>query len=343
MMTRGAATPYKSSPVANSEQKVTFVCCIEAGGLEEQTVRMVESLRRWGGALADAPVVAVSPRLNVPVSPRTRAALERLHVRHLRGRMNKRHDWFKFLNKPHALVAAADGLETPQVAWLDSDILILKEPSALVLADDEDFAACASDRNIGTTGDDVNAPYFAEIASLFGLGLADLPLVTALREQIRIHFYFNSGIFTYRASTGFAERYLEGCVKVLESGVASRSAGIFFTDQVALGMVALAMGVRWRELPETHNYGVNAKADAAFDPARLREAAICHYHDCGWDPHFAKFLARLTEASPPAGEWLRGEGPLVNRVPMPWKAANAALRAWRERRTKRWAARCRAV
>jgi hypothetical protein len=329
--------------MADSEHKVTFVCCIEAGGLEEQTVRMVDSLRRWGGALADAPVVAVSPRLNVPVSRRARVALERLNVRYLRGRTNKRHDWFKFLNKPYALAAAADGLQTPQVAWLDSDVFILKEPSALVLADDEDFSACASDRNIGTIGDDVNAPYFVEISKLFGLGLRDLPMVTAIRDEIRIHFYFNSGIFSYRAATGFADRYLEGCVRVLESGVASRSAGVFFTDQVALGMVALSMGLRWRELPLSHNYAVNANDDHAFDPAALRDAAICHYHDCGWEPQYAKFLARLTEASPAAGEWLRADGPLVNRIPMPWKAANLALREWRERRMKRWAQRCRAV
>ena len=28
---------------------VTFVCCVEAGPLEAMTVRMIESLRRWGG------------------------------------------------------------------------------------------------------------------------------------------------------------------------------------------------------------------------------------------------------------------------------------------------------
>jgi hypothetical protein len=329
--------------MADSKHKVTFVCCIEAGGLEEQTVRMVDSLRRWGGALADAPVTAVSPRLNVPVSNRTRAALDRMNVRYLRTRTNKRHDWFKFLNKPYALVAAADGLQTPQVAWLDSDIVVLKEPSSLVLGDGEDFSACASDRNIGTTGDDVNAPYFTEIAKLFGLGLGDLPMVTALREQVRIHFYFNSGLFSYRAATGFADRYLEGCVKVLESGVASRSAGIFFTDQVALGMVARSMGLRWRELPLSHNYALNADDDDKFDPAALRDAAICHYHDSCWDPHYPKFVARLTEAYPPAGEWLRADGPVVNRIPMPWKAANMALRDWRERKTKRWAQQCRTV
>ena len=93
----------------------------------------------------------------------------------------------------------------------------------------------------------------------------------------------------------------------------------------------------------TNARAVNANDDHAFDPAELRDAAICHYHDCCWAPEYAKFLARLTEASPAAGAWLRADGPLVNRIPMPWKAANLALREWRERRMKRWAQQCRAV
>ena len=38
---------------------VGFVCCVESGKLEQEAVRLVESLRRWGGRLSTAPVVAV--------------------------------------------------------------------------------------------------------------------------------------------------------------------------------------------------------------------------------------------------------------------------------------------
>lgn len=42
--------------------QITFVCCVELGSLEAQTVRMIESLRRWGGQFANATVFAVTLR-----------------------------------------------------------------------------------------------------------------------------------------------------------------------------------------------------------------------------------------------------------------------------------------
>lgn len=47
---------------------ITFVCCVESGLLENQTVRMIESLRRWGGRLRESPIFAVTPRIGSPLS-----------------------------------------------------------------------------------------------------------------------------------------------------------------------------------------------------------------------------------------------------------------------------------
>ena len=56
--------PAKSAARAST----TFVTCIESGGLEEQTIRLMKSLRKWGGKFADAPVYAVNPRFGVPLA-----------------------------------------------------------------------------------------------------------------------------------------------------------------------------------------------------------------------------------------------------------------------------------
>lgn len=42
---------------------MTVVACVESGVLEPLTIRMVDSLRRFGGRFANTEVVAVTPRL----------------------------------------------------------------------------------------------------------------------------------------------------------------------------------------------------------------------------------------------------------------------------------------
>jgi hypothetical protein len=81
-----------SSTLTVSPQITFFVCCVESGALEGQTVRMVESLRRWGGQFANAPLVAVSPRLSSPLSRETHRAFERLQV-----------EYFSFMQKVSTL------------------------------------------------------------------------------------------------------------------------------------------------------------------------------------------------------------------------------------------------
>ena len=52
-----------------------FVLCVEEGRLEAQAVLLVDSLRRFGGAYADSPVYAFSPRPARQMSAECRKAL----------------------------------------------------------------------------------------------------------------------------------------------------------------------------------------------------------------------------------------------------------------------------
>src|SRR5438105_1360667 len=113
---------------ASPADVLTFVCCVESGPLERMTLLLAESLRRWGGAFASCPVLAVTPRFGPWLSRATRAAFHRLDVTHLRLPGSNQHAWLGFLNKPAALAAAEQHALTPCLAWLDSDILVVGEP-----------------------------------------------------------------------------------------------------------------------------------------------------------------------------------------------------------------------
>ena len=85
-----------------ADPQITFICCVESGWLEDQTLRLIESLRRWGGRLANAPVIAVTPRFGPSLARQTHQAMDRLGVRYVRAAAKGDYAWFHFLNKPRA-------------------------------------------------------------------------------------------------------------------------------------------------------------------------------------------------------------------------------------------------
>jgi len=107
------------------EPEMTFVCCVESGSLESQTVRMVTSLRKRGGQFANAPIVAVTPRFGPPLSKQTHRAFDALDVTYIRRTSKFRFSWFKFLNKPLSLVFAEESIDSEVIGFLDSDLLFV--------------------------------------------------------------------------------------------------------------------------------------------------------------------------------------------------------------------------
>jgi hypothetical protein len=309
------------------KRQYAFVCCIESGSLESQTLRMIESLRRWGGAFADMPVLAVNPRMGTPLSYRTLRALDSLQVDYLRLKNRDRYAWDKFLNKPYAVLAAENYFQSECIVWVDSDLLFVGEPEQLILSDEEDFVACASDKNIGTNGiDDTNAPYWQNACQVVGLEIGSLPWVITEREQERIRLYWNGGIFAYRRSTNFAQTYLDTCLCVYDSQVISCESGMYFHEQVSLALAMLCGQLRWRSLDETHNYSFGSKTfEKWYHEEKLRAAKVLHYHDAMWDWFWDTFIDCLNKTHPDIADWVKTLGVMKNEAPIQWRVMKKLL------------------
>jgi hypothetical protein len=312
---------------------VTIVCCIEAGPLEAMTTRMIESLRRWGGRISQAPVLAVTPRSGPRLSPKTSKHFQALGVRYLRVKAGGGFSWNNFMNKPNALILAEKETDTDCIAWLDSDILVLHEPEQLDLVEDEDFAACVPDKNVGTYGPgDRNEAYWRRIGTALDVNIEKLPWIITETEQEKIRLYFNSGVFVYRKNTNFGQEFLSDCRKILAARVASRDAGIFFTDQVALGLTAFRLGLRYKVLPHKYNYAVGSKSLKAFVPEIVREVSILHHHDAMWPALWPTLLACLETTHPEVSAWLAQLGVLTNPLNLAGRLqlkVRKSYRAWR--------------
>lgn len=324
---------------------VTVVCCIESGVLEENTLRLVESLRRFGGTFKSIPVVAVTPRFGPPLKRRTLALLDRLEVRHVRISPHNSYAWNGYLNKPFALAYAEEHETTEAICWLDSDIIILNQPDLLTVQQSEDFLACVSDfKNNGTSEGDEHELYWRRVSQLVGADFESLPWVITPTDGHRIRAYFNSGVFLYRRRTGFGARFLRSCLDILGARISCKSSGIFFTDQVALGLTAFSMKLRIRMLPFSYNYPIAGVIPRRFISVEdIKVAKILHVHDAMYSPLWPTTMAYLRKAQPDVASWLEEKGPINVQGSVLWRGMSKMLRAWRSSRQQRFSNSCSAL
>tara|TARA_R110001592_G_scaffold55489_2_gene169484 strand:+ start:8028 stop:9005 length:978 start_codon:yes stop_codon:yes gene_type:complete len=321
---------------------VTFVCCIESGGLEEMTLRMIASLRRWGGQYKDAAIIAVRPRMGSPLSKRTLKILDSYDVMYLYSNVNTE-SWFKYMNKPHALNLADEFVQTEFMCWIDSDIIFLDEPFQSVTSFKNDVYACASDKNIGSTGEaDKFDPYWQYLCAELNIDINQMPWIVTEYEQHKIRLYFNSGVFLYRKSSHFSKQYLNVCQRLLRSKIANTESGIFFTDQVALGLTVCTMNLSYMALPLADNFPINRnKVLAGHDLSG--DVSILHYHDMMWQPNWPNLLTILEQRDPEVLDWLNELGPTMNNSNFAYKVVANLLSKFRDVKLKSYLKNCHEV
>lgn len=294
------------------------------------TLRLVESLRRFGGGLSEADVIAVRPRPGPPLAPATRRAMIDLGVRYLDARPATPYTWHHYMNKPQALVAAEAVADTDQMLWLDSDVLILQEPADLVLADGIDFAASAPDSGIVGSGgdDDANDPFWRRTAAAMGMRVDDLPWLTT-GDGHRVRFYMNAGVFAYRRSAALGSAFVRDFERVLGQGVARSHDEVHYIDQVVLGLTVLRLGLAWRDLPDIDNFAVLSHLPQNYDPRAVAPVRVLHYHDSMTSQWWPRLLQTLEASHPAVHDWLAPLGPVADPVPLRWRAYREALRVAR--------------
>ena len=324
---------------------ITFVTCIESGPLETQVVRMVDSLRRWGGDYAHCPLWAIKPRFGPPVGRATLREFARLGVEYLHTSRVDPHGWYAYINKTRALILAEQQATSEFIGWLDADLLFTGEPRELTPAPEEDIVACSSDNAGGTTGpNDRCEPFWREACKAVGIDLESLPWVTTEREGDRIRLYWNSGVFVFRRGTGLAAEHDRCTTRLLDVRLGSAVTGVFFTEQFGLSLAAAKLGLRSRQLPHSHNYEMGGAIHAQwYREDKLRAARIVHYHDCMWPAFWPTFVECLKRTHPDVAAWLEPLGPLRNRAPFLHRVVTKFLRKRRSAGEVKFKSACRFV
>jgi hypothetical protein len=275
-------------------EDLAIAFCIEGTPIEEQALLLSESIRRFAGAYAGVPIVAVNPRAEFPISRSAERALEKLGVRYVSLPLNRTASPYLPINRIVTGSWAEANLEAAYVMLLDSDMLFVREPAfrragAGVRPVDAKGSASSGD-------DDAIDPYWREMCEIGGVAVERLPFLETSVDGSRIRASYNGGFCIVRRSLGILEEtgriFSESRARdmrplrdrdvaiVASTGPVGREASEWWgSSQAALSVAIAARAPDVRIYDPTYNVPVHLLLEAnesvrsdAVDPV------LIHYH-----------------------------------------------------------------
>jgi hypothetical protein len=276
-----------------SAHRVTFVVCVEPGPprLEYKAAALFLTMRRNLGALAPAAIRAYAPRPGRAVAPWLREMMAHFEIDYFDEPLNAAHADYPLANKPLALAHAEETASTEFVVFLDTDILVWREPGAFLLDDGVDVALVPdTTKTTASAGpDDPFEEYWTKLYAMVGATARPFVVTTLTKERVR--GTWNSGVVPLRRSAGIAAQWREAMLRLLADDFAPARA-VYLRENNVLSAVATAHYDRFLELPVTYNYPVQ-NWDTMVPPPE--DAVLWHYQPF-LDKTFRRFAARIDAA-----------------------------------------------
>jgi len=285
-------------------ENVAFVICSERGTLTRKSLLLCESIRRFGGAYSRSPIYSFAPRSDHYLSAVTIDIFNLSGVIHRNLPLNAKWGTYPFANKILSGLYVEQETDVDWIVFLDSDKVMLSEPTAL-FSSEHDFAARPVDKkNIGVSHfGDVEGEYWRALYGLLGVDRIDERVTTTKGGDVILPYY-NGGMISVRREAGFFAQFLKNFEAVWNQGLLPK-AGPNFIEQSTLATTAVAMGLRRRVLPQSYNYPIhhhNALPPAARAKS-LEGLVTIHYHDVfnrnfprAWMTSLSGFDARTPKA-----------------------------------------------
>ncbi|WP_243439855.1 hypothetical protein [Fundidesulfovibrio soli] len=256
----------------------TIVICTEPE-FEWKSRLLVRSIRKFGGRVKDTYIVSYSPRSGKLPSCACQDEFDMLNVQMVFEPLNKDFESYGLANKIVALAHAEKTLPFRPLLFLDSDKVILREPSVLLGLGGRTFAARPVDvRNCGAADfDSGNGGYWKSIHC--ACGVSSYRYVETTIEREVIVEYYNSGMIFASANMKLLGAWLQNFRKVWHS-CSRPSCGDFFVEQSVLASTVSSLCDNVFILPDTYNvpihlYGCFPHSDWR---ARLSQCVSVHYH-----------------------------------------------------------------
>ena len=200
-------------------ETIALLMCTEGGELEQESLLMVESFRRFGGNLKDIAIYSFQVREKNDVSTPTLTALESFGVKHKKVVLNHKYPNYPLANKPLLCAYAEQNIDAEIIVFLDSDLVFFSEPKEFLLPPEYDVGIRPEhEKMIGSEGDDdPNDQYWQYLYKLAKVGDKE-NFVTTTVDRKKIRAFWNSGVVAVRRRAGIFSAWKETFEKLLEAG-----------------------------------------------------------------------------------------------------------------------------
>lgn len=314
----------------------TIITCVEAGALETQVMMLAESLRVFGGPSSKLDFIAVKPRRGPGISSRTLNEFKRLGVEFIDERFNAELDWWNNANKSSAMSQLETRVSTPNITWMDGDMVVLQPLDCLSPKAGTEFIARAGEGYLGSDGLDRNARYWKKLCELIGIDFDEFPEIVSFPEPRRIRAYWQSGIYSYATTTRLGAAHYELIKKLLTSNIGSVHAGVYHQDQVSISLAVQKLKLKHSEFGAPMNFNINPLDKKNADILSMSDVKILHYHHA-FHPQGITWATNYLEQLPSDRlELIRKYVPLSVNASYLARAHRKLLRTVRQRRADRF-------
>jgi hypothetical protein len=294
---------------AESAPLPAFLVCVERGRLETEAALLVESLREWGGALADSPVYAFAPRPGHEPDPRTVDLLGDLGVSYVAEPLTERFADTPTFNKILVSAWAERELDHETLVFTDTDAVFLGEPSELAGGGWVAAARPVDRRIAGSKGKGKNEPYWRRMYD--ALGVTARPFVETTVGNVEIRAYWNSGLLAARRSAGLFGAWERAINRLYDLDVVYKRRP-HFMDQLSWAAVTADVHDQVRILSDAYNYPIRQRAVLPQTARDLDLDGIVHLHYRLWF-HLPDALNKVDPPFDPGSEryrWLEARLPV---------------------------------
>ncbi len=237
---------------------IAFVMCTEGGQLEQESLLMVESFRRFGGSLKDTPIYSFQVREKNDVSAPTLKALASFQVNHQKVVLNHKYPDYPLANKPLLCAYAEQNIDSEIIVFLDSDLVFFSEPKEFLLPAEYDVGIRPEhEKMIGSEGkDDSNDEYWQHLYTLAKVGDKEM-FVTTTVDRKKIRAFWNSGVVAVRRSAGIFTAWLETFEKLLATGSTIDSKNFYYEQSALSATICAKTNKIWCFSPN-YNYPIHS-------------------------------------------------------------------------------------
>jgi hypothetical protein len=237
---------------------IALIMCTEGGQLEQESLLMVESFRRFAGNLKDTPIYSFQVREKNDVSGETLKALASFGVNHQKVVLNYQYPDYPLANKPLLCAYAEQNIDAEIIVFLDSDLVFFSEPKEFLLPAEYDVGIRPEhEKMIGSEGkDDPNEKYWQHLYQLANVEDKELFITTTV-DRKKIRAFWNSGVVAVRRKAGIFTAWQETFEKLLVAG-STIDRKNFYYEQSALSATICAQTDKILCFSPSYNYPIHS-------------------------------------------------------------------------------------